>query len=121
MAKAKKSAAASHLLKKADKAYTKSALIAHLAEKVSAGETGAISKKQVTAVLDELVGTMFQFAAVGATLPGVGRLILKKTAARPARKGRNPKTGEEITIAAKKPGKKLVFRVSKAAKQTIGL
>lgn len=117
MAKAAKSPAPkTSVLKKADKPYTKSALIAHLAEKVE-----GISKKQSAAFLEELTATLLQFAAVGASLPGIGKLLLKKTAARPARKGRNPRTGEEVTIAAKKAGKKLVFRVSKAAKQAAGL
>ncbi len=114
---AKKAAAPkSSLLKKADKAYTKSALVAHLAEKVE-----GLSKKQAAAALEELTAVLLQFAPVGATLPGIGKLVMKKTAARPARKGRNPRTGEEVTIAAKKAGKKLVFRVSKAAKKAAGL
>jgi DNA-binding protein HU-beta len=52
-------------------------------------------------------------------VPGLGKLIVRKTPARPARKGRNPATGEEIMISAKPAGKKLVFRVAKAAKVAV--
>ena len=47
------------------------------------------------------------------TLPGLGKLVLVK---RKARKGRNPATGEEITIKAKTVVK---FRVAKACKDAI--
>jgi DNA-binding protein HU-beta len=39
--------------------------------------------------------------------------------ARPARKGRNPATGEEIRIKASKASKKVAFRVAKALKVAI--
>ena len=47
------------------------------------------------------------------TLPGIGKLVLKNRA---ARMGRNPKTGETISIPAKRVVK---FRVAKAAKDAI--
>jgi len=47
------------------------------------------------------------------TLPGFGKLVLQN---RKARMGRNPATGEEIHIPAKKVVK---FRVAKAAKDAI--
>ena len=47
------------------------------------------------------------------TLPGIGKLVLKNRA---ARIGRNPKTGEQIQIKAKRVVK---FRVAKAAKDAI--
>ena len=49
----------------------------------------------------------------GIMLPGLGKLIKVK---RPARKGRNPATGETIKIPAKKV---LKFRIAKAAKDAI--
>ena len=52
-------------------------------------------------------------AAVGFTIPGLGKLVVQQ---RKARKGRNPKTGETIKIAAKKV---LKFRIAKAAKDAI--
>ena len=121
---AKKAAAkGASILKKpvGGKSYTKSQLIAHLAEAASAHGFGEVSKKQAAAVVEELTSLMINFAPAGAALPGVGKLLLKKTPRRPARMGRNPATGEEIKIAAKPAGKKLVFRISKAAKVSAGL
>jgi len=43
--------------------------------------------------------------------------VRKKTPRKPAREVRNPATGEMIKVGPKPAGKKLVFRVSKAAKQ----
>ena len=123
-AAAKKPAAkGASILKKpvGGKSYTKSQLIAHLAEAASAHGFGEVSKKQAAALVEELTSVMINFAPAGAALPGVGKLLLKKTPRRPARMGRNPATGEEIKIAAKPAGKKLVFRISKAAKVSAGL
>ena len=52
----------------------------------------------------------YQEAAVGFTLPGIGKLVVVD---RKARMGRNPWTGEPIMIPAKKA---LKFRLAKAAK-----
>jgi DNA-binding protein HU-beta len=38
---------------------------------------------------------------------------------RPARKGRNPATGEEIKIKANKASKKVAFRVAKGLSEAI--
>lgn len=119
-APAKKPAAkkASALLKKPkadDKSYSKSQLFAHLAEAASAQGVGDLSKKQAAAVVDELTKAMIMFAPVGATLPGIGKLVLRQTK---ARIGRNPQTGEAIKIKAKK---KLAFRIAKQAKQAAGI
>ena len=105
--------------KSTDKGYTKTQLIAHLTAKVNELGLGEVSKKQIAACVDELGKVMMDYAPVGATLPGIGKLVLKKTPKRPARMGRNPATGEEIKIAAKPAGKKLVFRIAKAAKDSI--
>jgi DNA-binding protein HU-beta len=120
---AKKAASGSAILKRpvGGKSYTKSALVAHLAEATSAQGFGDISKKQATAFLEELSDLLINFAPVGAAVPGIGKLLLRKTPKRPARMGRNPATGEEIKIKAKPAGKKLVFRISKAAKVSAGL
>ena len=83
--------APSALLKKpklTDKGYTKTQLVAHLTEAVNNQDLGEVSKKQVAAVLEELSELMIKYAPVGATLPtGIGKLVLKKTPARPARMG----------------------------------
>jgi DNA-binding protein HU-beta len=91
------------------KQMTKSQLAAHIADKFS------LSKKAANEVIDELASVaVAQTKKVGAfTLPGIGKLV---KAARKARKGRNPATGEEIRIPAKTVVK---FRVAKAAKDSI--
>lgn len=89
------------------KSMTKSQLASELAEK-----TG-ITKKSATAVLDEIAEIAYREAENSFTFPGIGKLVLIQ---RKARKGRNPATGEEIDIPAKKDVK---FRVSKACKDTV--
>jgi len=89
------------------KALTKSQVAAHLAEK------SEITKKQAVAVLEELAALAYKNAKNTFTFPGVGKLVLVH---RKARIGRNPATGAEIKIPAKKVVK---FRVAKAAKVAI--
>lgn len=89
------------------KALTKSQIAAALAEKAE------ISKKQAVAVLESLAELAYKNAKNTFTFPGVGKLVLVN---RKARMGRNPATGEEIKIPAKKVVK---FRVAKAAKEAI--
>ena len=96
-------------------------MVAHLAEAVSAKDAGAVSKKQAEAFIEELANVLINFAPVGAPLPGMGKLVLKKTPKRPARMGRNPATGEPMQIKAKPAGQKLIFRISKAAKEAAGV
>jgi len=113
-AAAKKSA----LLKKpaaGGKSYTKSQMLAHLAEATSNHGYGEISKKQAAAFMEELGNLLIKYAPVGATVPGIGKLVLRRTK---ARIGRNPQTGEPIKIPARK---KLAFRVSKQAKVAAGI
>jgi nucleoid DNA-binding protein len=102
--------------KKDERAYTKSKLVAHLSAAVSARGVGEVSKKQAAAILEELVAIAFKYAPVGAPIPGLGKLVLRKVASRPAREGINPGTGAKITIPAKPASQKLVFRFSKDAK-----
>ncbi len=86
---------------------SKSQVAAALAEKVE------ISKKQASAFLEELANLAYKEAKNSFTLPGIGKLVLVN---RKARMGRNPATGEQIKIPAKKVVK---FRVAKAAKDAI--
>jgi DNA-binding protein HU-beta len=86
---------------------SKSQVAAALAEKVE------ISKKQAGALLEELATLAYKEAKNSFTLPGIGKLVLVN---RKARMGRNPATGEQIKIPAKKVVK---FRVAKAAKDAI--
>jgi DNA-binding protein HU-beta len=91
----------------AAKSLTQSQIIAKLAE------DNELPKKQVKALLDNLADMACKEAKNGFTLPGLGKLVLVQ---RKARKGRNPATGEEIKIPAKKV---LKFRVAKAAKDAV--
>lgn len=86
---------------------TKSQIAAALAEKVG------ISKKQSVQYLEELANLAYKEAKNTFTLPGLGKLVLVNRA---ARVGRNPATGEQIQIPAKRVVK---FRVAKAAKEAI--
>jgi DNA-binding protein HU-beta len=69
----------------------------------------------VLAALAEIVSKELAEGAEGAniTLPGLGTLYKQH---RPARKGRNPQTGESIEIAAKNV---IDFRPTKALKDAI--
>src|SRR5215203_3987963 len=89
------------------KALTKSQILAGLSEKVG------ISKRQAADTLNALVDLAYKNAKNSFTLPGLGKLVLVN---RKARMGRNPATGEQIQIPAKKVVK---FRVAKAAKDAI--
>lgn len=86
-------------------AMTKTAMVKELAAATE------LSKKEIVAVLEALTKLAYKEAKNSFTFPGIGKLVVVK---RKARIGRNPKTGEEIKIAAKKV---LKFRVAKAAKE----
>ena len=89
------------------KALSKSQTASAMAEKIG------ISKKQAVEFLDELAALAYKNAKNTFTLPGIGKLVLVN---RKARIGRNPATGEQINIPAKRVVK---FRVAKAAKVAI--
>jgi len=94
----------------ANKPMTKSQILSHLAE-----ATG-MKKTEVVIFMDELAGLAYREAKKkekGFTLPGFGKLVLVN---RKARMGRNPATGEQISIPAKKTVK---FRVAKVAKDAL--
>ena len=89
------------------KALSKSQITSALAEKVG------ITKKQAALFLDELASLAYKNAKNTFTVPGLGKLKLRNRA---ARVGRNPMTGEQIQIPAKRVVK---FTVAKAAKDAI--
>jgi DNA-binding protein HU-beta len=91
----------------ASKPMTKSQIIDHLATNAE------IPKKAMVEIIDDLVGLAYKEAKVGFTIPGLGKLVIND---RKARMGRNPATGEEIKIKAKKV---LKFRIAKAAKDAV--
>ena len=92
---------------KATKAMSKTAIIAHFANKFD------MKKKDVVAVFEELATLAYKEAKNTFTLPGIGKLVLVN---RKARIGRNPATGEQIQIPAKRVVK---FRVAKACKDAV--
>jgi DNA-binding protein HU-beta len=89
------------------KALTKSQIAAAIAEKNN------ITKKQAVEILEHLAVLAYKHAKDSFTIPGLGKLLLVNRA---ARIGRNPATGEQIKIKAKRVVK---FRVAKAAKDAI--
>jgi DNA-binding protein HU-beta len=89
------------------KALSKSQIASTLAEKVG------ITKKQAVQTLEQIAEMAYKHAKNTFTLPGLGKLVLVN---RKARLGRNPATGEQIQIPAKRVVK---FRVAKAAKDAI--
>jgi DNA-binding protein HU-beta len=89
------------------KSLTKSQTVAAIAETVG------MTKKQAGTVIEALVALAYKQAKNSFTIPGLGKLVLVN---RKARIGRNPATGEQIQIPAKRVVK---FRVAKAAKDAI--
>ena len=89
------------------KPLTKSQIVGAVAE------TAGLTKKQAAATIEALVNLAYKNAKNSFTIPGLGKLVLVN---RKARMGRNPATGEQIKIAAKRVVK---FRVAKAAKDAI--
>jgi DNA-binding protein HU-beta len=91
----------------------------HLAE--WAGYNHGVSKKQATDMLAGFVTDIGRALKKGSKIriPNLGILQVRIRPARPARKGRNPATGEEIRIKASKASKKVAFRVAKPLKEAI--
>jgi DNA-binding protein HU-beta len=89
------------------KALSKSQIAAELAAK------NELTKKQAVEILEQLAAMAYKNAKNTFTLPGIGKLVLVN---RKARIGRNPATGAQIQIPAKRVVK---FRVAKAAKDAI--
>lgn len=89
------------------KSLSKSQIAAAVAESAS------ITKKQAGEILEHIAQLAYKNAKNSFTLPGLGKLVLVN---RKARIGRNPATGEQIQIPAKRVVK---FRVAKAAKDAI--
>jgi DNA-binding protein HU-beta len=76
-------------------------------------ERSGVDRKQAAAVLEELAKLSYEQARDGFTIPGLGKLVLVD---RKARMGRNPATGEQIQIPAKRV---LKFRIAKQAKDAV--
>ena len=91
----------------------------HLAE--WAGYNHGVPKRQAVAMLAGLVADIGRVLKKGSKIriPNLGILQVRTRPARPARRGRNPATGEEIQIKASKASKRVAFRVAKALKEAI--
>ena len=89
------------------KPMTKGDIVDHLSKKLGT------TKKLSTQFLEEFVTLAHKQAKKDFTIPGLGKLSVSS---RKRRKGRNPSTGEEIVIPAKKV---LKFRVAKAATDAV--
>ncbi len=89
------------------KPLTKSQTIAAVAEGAN------LSKADAKTAIETLVSLSYTHAPDGFTIPGLGKLVVVDRA---ARMGRNPATGEQIHIPAKRV---LKFRIAKAAKDAI--
>ena len=87
----------------------KSELVAKVAEKAGVAKKDA--EKSVNAVLESISETLASGEEV--QLVGFGTFKVRERA---ERKGRNPQTGEEITIAATKVP---VFRAGKSLKEAV--
>jgi DNA-binding protein HU-beta len=91
----------------AAKPLTKSQIATAIAEKAN------LPKRQAVEILEIIADLAYKNAKNSFTLPGLGKLVLVN---RKARIGRNPATGAEIKIPAKKVVK---FRVAKACKDAV--
>ncbi len=89
------------------KMMTKTQVAGHIATKFE------LSKKNSTQILEELATLAAKQAKNGFVFPGVGKLVVVN---RKARLGRNPQTGEQIKIPAKRV---LKFRIAKAMKDAV--
>ena len=89
------------------KSMTKSQIADYMAQKAG------MTKKAAVQMMDDFAALAYREAKNVFTVPGIGKLVL---ANRKARMGRNPQTGEPITIPAKRVVK---FRVAKVAKDAI--
>lgn len=116
-AKAKTAAASSSRTTAIRTPLTKSQLLLTISE-----NTG-LSKKQTTAVLDELSSLIARHVKKGAagvfTLPGLVKIKTVIKPARKARKGVNPFTGEEMIFKAKPASTAVKIQPLKALKDMV--
>ena len=91
----------------------------HLAE--WAGHNHGVPKKQAIGMFTDFVEDIGRVLKKGSKIriSNLGILQVRVRPALPARKGRNPATGEEIQIKAKKASRQVAFRVAKTLRETI--
>jgi nucleoid DNA-binding protein len=99
------------MAKSTQKPLTKTAIAAHLAEKVG------ISKKQVLAFFEAFTELAYKQAKTTQfVIPGIGRLLTKESPAREMVLQFGERKGQTIKVPKRK---KVAFRVAKAAKVAI--
>jgi DNA-binding protein HU-beta len=93
--------------------YTAQTILKYIAEK------HGIPKSQAQEIIDDLFDVINAGVSKGARVPvgKFGKLFIKLKPATKERVGRNPLTGQEITIAAKPAKKVPKFTFSKSYKQ----
>ena len=101
--------------KSIDKALTKSKLAALLAEK------SGTTKAQILEVFDALSGVLTTELKAGrpVSIAGLFKVVVVNKKATPARQGRNPLTGEPITVKAKPARKAVKCRPLKGLKEMV--
>lgn len=86
-------------------------------------DMSGVGKKEVVAVLDnftQIIEAHVKSRGPGKfVMPGVLKITVVKKPARPARKGRNPFTGEEIMFKAKPAYKALKIKALKKLKEMV--
>ncbi|MEK6795087.1 MAG: HU family DNA-binding protein [Spirochaetota bacterium] len=92
--------------------YTASALVAYVSEK------SGISRKDMKQIFEDVFEVIRRGAMKGARVPvgTLGKLFVRVKPAQPERQGRNPLTGETITIKAKPETAVPKFSFNKAFK-----
>ncbi len=112
---AKKAAAPAKKVKNVKERYSKSQILNQISESTE------LSRKQVSAVLDELTdiiaGHVSKRACGEFVMPGLFKILTVKKPAKKARKGINPFTGEETVFKAKPASIQVKIRPLKKLKE----
>ena len=83
-------------------------------------ETNNMKQTQAKEIIGKVLDGIFEAVVEeGSFRTPYGTFALKESAARPARVGRNPATGEEIKIPATPAKKKIAFKMSSSYKKTL--
>ncbi len=101
------------------KAQVKKTAAVKVPEKLTGSSVVGLARKDAKVVVEEL----FDLVAVGVmrgervAIGKIGKMFVRMRPARPARQGRNPLTGEMITISAKPATRVPKFTFSKTFKE----
>lgn len=113
-APAKAASPATKIIKPVKETFTKSALVAHLAEQ--AGVEPKTVKAVLAALESAVLGAVHKKGAGEFTLPGLLKIGVQKVPAKPKRKGINPFTKQEQVFAAKPATVRIKARALKKLK-----